>query len=66
MNNIKDLLSRLMLLCRLERAIVDELDTINKRLYALEEKAKLRDTSIIDLKKDVGELKLQARREVRA
>lgn len=66
MNNIKDLLSRLMLLCRLERAIVDELDTLSQRVYALEEKAKLRDTSILDLKKDVGELKLQVRREVRA
>lgn len=66
MVNIKDLLSRLMLLCRLERAIVDELDTLSQRVYALEEKAKLRDASILDLKKDVGELKLQVRREVRA
>lgn len=66
MVNIKDLLSRLMLLCRLERAIVDELDTLSQRVYGLEEKAKLRDASILDLKKDVGELKLQVRREVRA
>lgn len=66
MNNIKDLLSRLTLLCRLERAIVDELDTLSQRVYGLEEKAKLRDASILELKKDVGELKLQVRREVRA
>lgn len=64
MNNIKDLLSRLALLCRLESAIVAELESINSRLYALEENRKLKDAAIIDLKKEVGDIKLTLRQKV--
>ena len=64
MKNIKDLLSRLGLMCRLEAAIVEELERINQRLYALEENRKLKDASIIDIKKDLGEVKLTLRQKI--
>lgn len=63
MKNIHDLLARLGLLCRLETAIVDKLDDHDTRLYALEENRKLKDQSILDLKRDVGELKLLLRQK---
>lgn len=64
MKNIKDLLSRLSMMCRLEAAIVAELETINNRLYALEENRKLKDASILEIKKDLGEVKLTLRQRV--
>lgn len=64
MKNIKDLLSRLSLMCRLEAAIVAELESINQRLYALEENRKLKDAAIIDIKKDLGEVKLTLRQKI--
>lgn len=65
MKNIRDLLSRLGLLCRLETAIVDELERLNGRIYALEENRKLKDAAILDLKKDVGNLRAELRGKVR-
>lgn len=64
MNNIKDLLSRLTMMCRLEKAIVDELERINSRLYALEENRKLKDGAIAAINKDLGEIKLTLRQRV--
>lgn len=64
MKNIKDLLSRLTMMCRLEKAIVDELERINSRLYALEENRKLKDGAIAAINKDLGEIKLTLRQRV--
>lgn len=64
MKNIKDLLSRLSLMCRLEAAIVAELESINQRLYALEENRKMKDAAIIDIRKDLGEVKLTLRQKI--
>lgn len=64
MKNIKDLLSRLGLLCRLEAAIVAELEDINKRLYALEENRKLKDAAILTLREEVSNLKLILQKKV--
>lgn len=64
MNNIKDLLSRLTMMCRLEKAIVEELERINSRLYALEENRKLKDGAIAAINKDLGEIKLTLRQRV--
>lgn len=58
MKNVRDLLARLSLLCRLEAAIVDELDRLNERVYALEENRKLKDASIVQIHKDIGEMKM--------
>lgn len=64
MKNILDLLSRLTMMCRLEKAIVDELERINSRLYALEENRKLKDGAIAAINKDLGEIKLTLRQRV--
>lgn len=64
METIKDLLSRLTLLCRLETAIYKELEEINCRLYNLEENRKVKDKAIENLQKDVGNIKLMLRKKV--
>lgn len=64
METIKDLLSRLTLLCRLETAIYKELEEINRRLYNLEENRKVKDKAIETLQKDVGNIKLMLRKKV--
>lgn len=64
MKNIRDLLARLGLLCRLETAIVDELDRLNVRVYALEENRKLKDAAITRLTKEVQDLRLELRGKV--
>lgn len=46
MKVIKDMLSRLVLMCRLENAIVSELEKLSSRVYALEENRKLKDATI--------------------
>lgn len=46
MKTIKDMLSRLALFCRLEMAIVSELEEINKRLYKLEANREVKDAAI--------------------
>lgn len=58
MSNLKDLLARLGLLCRLESAMVSEIEALQRRVYALEENRKLKDAAILALTKEVGELKL--------
>lgn len=64
MVNIRDMLARLGLMVRLETAIVDKLEDHGKRLYALEENRKLKDAAILDLKKEVGQLKAELRGKV--
>lgn len=61
MKNIKDMLSRLVLMCRLETAIVEELENLNKRVYALEQDLKLRTGTIRALETEVASLKLSIR-----
>lgn len=64
MDNIKDLLSRLGLLCRLEYAIVKELEDLSSRIKALEENRKLKDAAILKMQQELGELKLILRKKV--
>lgn len=64
MKNIRDLLARLGLLCRLESAIVDALESHDRRLYALEENRKLKDAEILALRKDLMNLRLEVRGKV--
>lgn len=64
MAKIRDLLARLGLLCRLEGAIIDELEALNRRVYVLEENRKLKDASLLDLKKEVQDLKAELRGKV--
>lgn len=64
MKNIRDLLARLGLLCRLETAIVDELERLNVRVYALEENRKLKDAAITRLTKEAQDLRLELRGKV--
>lgn len=64
MSNIRDLLSRLGLLCRLETAIVDELERLGGRVYALEENRKLKDAALLELKKEVQNLRAELRGKV--
>lgn len=64
MENIKDLLSRLKLFCRLETAIVHELEKHESRLYALEENRKMKDASIAALQRKVSDLELVIRKQV--
>lgn len=46
MKTIKDMLSRLALFCRLEVAIVSELEKLNDRVAALEANRELKDAAI--------------------
>lgn len=64
MPNIRDLLSRLGLLCRLETAIVDELERLGCRVYALEENRKLKDAAILDMKQEIQKLRAELRGKV--
>ena len=64
MDNIKDLLSRLGLMCRLEYAIVKELEDQAARIKALEENRKLKDATILKLQQEIGEMKLILRKKV--
>lgn len=64
MKNLRDLVSRLGLLCRLETAIVDELERLNTRVYALEENRKLKDAALLELKKEVQNLRAELRGKV--
>lgn len=63
-DQIKDLLTRIVDHCRLEVAIVKELEEIQNRLYALEENRKVKDKSIEMLQKDVSSIKLMLRKKV--
>lgn len=58
MKNLRDLISRLGLLCRLESAIVDELERHEARLYALEENRKHKDAELLRLVREVQDLRM--------
>lgn len=64
MRNIRDLLARLGLLCRLETAIVDELENLGGRVYTLEENRKLKDAALLDLRREVQTLRAEVRGKV--
>lgn len=64
MDNIKDLLSRVTLFCRLEVAIVKELENLSARCAALEENRKMKDATILKLEKKVSDLELMLRSNV--
>ena len=53
MKTIKDMLSRVALFCRLEVAIVAELEKLSQRVYALEEQLKLKDAAIRHLREQL-------------
>lgn len=64
MNKLKTLISRLKLFCELEIALVEKLEEVDKRVYALEQDnvrttASLRSyhTEFLSLEKVVGRLK---------
>lgn len=65
MKNIRDLLSRLGLLCRLESAIVDELERLNERVYVLEENRKLKDARILQLTQELQDLRMAVHGKVK-
>ena len=58
MKNVRELLARLGLLCRLESAIVDELERHESRLYALDENRKLKDAEILRLNRELQDLRM--------
>ena len=58
MKNVRELLARLGLLCRLESAIVDELERHDSRLYALEENRKFKDAEILRLTRELQDLRM--------
>lgn len=58
MKTIKDMLSRLAMMCRLEVAIVSEMEKQDARIKALEENRKVKDQTILELTKQVQELRL--------
>lgn len=55
MKTIKDMLSRLALMCRLEVAIVSELEKLEARVKALEANRELKDATILDHTKTIQE-----------
>lgn len=58
MEQIRDLLGRVKLFCRLEVAIVKQLEEYERRIYKLEENRKVKDAAIAQLQKDVSQLTL--------
>lgn len=64
MKQIKDLLSRVMLFCRLECSIVAQLEEMETRIYALEQNRKMKDEEIKRLKKELQDLSLVVRKQV--
>lgn len=64
MQIIKDLLSRLTMFCRLEVAMVKEIESQDSRIRVLEENRKAKDQTILMLQKEVAELKLMLRKQV--
>lgn len=58
MKTIKDMLSRLAMMCRLEVAIVSELEKLEARVKALEENRKIKDQTILEQQKRIQQLEL--------
>lgn len=63
LKNLKDLLGVTAAYARLDAAMVKELEEANRRLYALEEQAKLDKATRQDLMKRVSTLELIARQK---
>lgn len=64
MEQIKDLLGRIMTHCRLEVAIVKYLEELEQRVYALEQKQKLDNAAISRNTKEVTDVKTILRQKV--
>lgn len=58
MERLKEILSELGLRFRFDTAVVDKFDDHDQRLYALEENRKMKDKALLDLQKEVGQLRL--------
>lgn len=58
MKFIKDMLSRLAMMCRLEIAMVNEIEEQATRIKALEENRKMKDAAIQDLTRRIQQLEL--------
>lgn len=65
MKNLRDLISRLGLLCRLESAIVEELERHESRLYALDENRKLKDAELLRVGREVQDLRMVVQGKVK-
>ena len=63
MKTIKDMLSRLAMMCRLEVAIVAELEKLESRVKSLEETVKTKSQTILDQQKRIQQLELLARQK---
>ena len=62
MKTIKDMLSRLALFCRLEVAIVSELEKLNQRVAVLEANREMKDGTILEHTKQLQEQALLLRK----
>lgn len=58
MTNIKELLSQITNYARLQVALVAKVEELENRVYSLEEKGKLKDTTIKNLQNEVHALRL--------
>lgn len=58
MEVIRELLGKIKIFARFEIAVADKLEDHDKRIYALEENKKLKDAAIMQLTKEVGDLRL--------
>ena len=61
MDYIKQLLGNIMTFCKLEKAMVDLLEEHQRRIYALEENRKLKDSAILSLQQEVKQLRMLLR-----
>lgn len=58
MENVKDILSRVLTHCRLEVAIVHKLDEHDAKIKVLDDDRKMRAGTIKSLQKDVSDLRM--------
>lgn len=58
LSNIRDLLGQLSLRCRLDAAMVEEMEDHSGRIYKLEENRKQKDAAILQMQQDIRQLRL--------
>lgn len=58
MTNLKELLSQITSYARLQVALVAKIEELENRVYSLEERGKLKDTTIKNLQNEVHALRL--------
>lgn len=64
LSNIRDLLGQLSLRCRLDSAMVEEMENHSGRLYKLEENRKQKDAAILQMQEDIRQLRLAIGKKV--